>query len=301
MAELKGDRVNEKPERTPLKLSLIDNAYDSLNESLAYVERASDDPTRWKFAVLNLVHAVELVVKQRLFNEHEILIWENVDNPGKTASLEKALTRLSNIRVGISKSDLDAIRTAIRWRNNITHFEVDLIAEEVRENYLLIFEFLDGFHQEHFTGSLSEQIDDKHVATAMALVESFNKEFIEFRGRRMHRRWPRRLIAAQAISSLTHDGVEYPRFRWGSETRWSDFLKDYEPLEYCRDCGAAIGELHGPVCDQEECPQCGGQLMSCECDFDDSEFWSIEDEILIDLPDDDVASLEKLMSDTSEK
>jgi hypothetical protein len=36
---------------TRFRLSLIDNAYDSLNEALAYVRKAETDPTRWKFAV----------------------------------------------------------------------------------------------------------------------------------------------------------------------------------------------------------------------------------------------------------
>lgn len=264
------------PGRTPLRLSLIENAYDSLNESLASVERAQHDPTRWKFAVLHLVHAVELVVKQRLFNEHELLIWENVDNPGRTASLEKALTRLTHIRASIPPSDLNAIKTAIRWRNSITHYEVDLIAEEVRENYLLIFEFLDSFHSAHFDGSLSEHVADPHVMTAAGLMEAFQKELIEFRGRQMHSRWPRRLVAAQTIPALEEGGDEFQRLTWGAESHWSTWMKHTSPVDFCPDCGAAIGEYHGPYCDQEECPKCGGQLLSCECDFEDSLLWGLD-------------------------
>ena len=33
----------------------------------------------------------------------------------------------------------------------------------------------------------------------------------------------------------------------------------------CRDCGARPGEFHEPGCDVEQCPYCGGQLISCEC------------------------------------
>jgi hypothetical protein len=32
-----------------------------------------------------------------------------------------------------------------------------------------------------------------------------------------------------------------------------------------RDCGARPGEFHRPDCDVEQCPYCGGQLISCDC------------------------------------
>ncbi|TFV96754.1 hypothetical protein [Orlajensenia leifsoniae] len=265
-------------ERTPLRLSLIENAYDSFAESLAYVERAREDPTRWKFAVLNLVHAVELVLKQRLVQEHDLLIWQDVDRPGKlTVGLEKAIQRLSTARVSMDDADVQAIQTAIKWRNNITHYEVDLIAEEVRENYLLIFEFLDKFHDAHFSGSLSDHIPDEHVQTAMDLAESFRREFIEFRGRQMHRSWPRKLVAAQNATFLELDGVRFLRTKWGSEAYWiEDHMQGYEPLPFCRDCGAALGEYHGPGCCVEECPREKSQLFGCECDWAPSELWALD-------------------------
>jgi hypothetical protein len=33
----------------------------------------------------------------------------------------------------------------------------------------------------------------------------------------------------------------------------------------CPDCGAAPGEFHEAGCDIEQCPYCGGQLISCDC------------------------------------
>jgi hypothetical protein len=266
-------------ERTQLRLSLIENAYDSFAESLGYVERAITDPSRWKFAVLNLVHAVELVLKQRLVDEHELLIWQDVDRPGsRTVSLDKAIQRLATARVAMDDGDVQAIQTAIRWRNNITHYEVDLVAEEVRENYLLIFEFLDKFHEAHFPGSLSGHIPDEHVQTAMDLAESFQREFIEFRGRSVHRRWARKLVAAQRTTFLELEGVKYPRVVYGSEDFWDeDYMKDLVPKDFCRDCAAAIGEYHGPGCVVEECPNDHGQLFGCECDWEPSELWALDD------------------------
>ena len=39
----------------------------------------------------------------------------------------------------------------------------------------------------------------------------------------------------------------------------------YQPEEYhmCWDCGTAPGKFHHMNCDQERCPKCGGQLLSC--------------------------------------
>jgi hypothetical protein len=31
----------------------------------------------------------------------------------------------------------------------------------------------------------------------------------------------------------------------------------------CHDCGTPLGGVHHSYCDMEECPACGGQLISC--------------------------------------
>ncbi len=33
----------------------------------------------------------------------------------------------------------------------------------------------------------------------------------------------------------------------------------------CHDCGVKLGEVHSQLCDVQECPQCGGQLIGCDC------------------------------------
>jgi len=48
--------------------------------------------------------------------------------------------------------------------------------------------------------------------------------------------------------------------------------KAYDPKELrlpqwfrCPDCNVVPGGRHHCNCDQEQCPQCGGQLISCDC------------------------------------
>lgn len=40
-----------------------------------------------------------------------------------------------------------------------------------------------------------------------------------------------------------------------------------EPGERCSDCGAMHGHPHHTGCDVERCGNCGGQFISCDCDY----------------------------------
>lgn len=50
------------------------------------------------------------------------------------------------------------------------------------------------------------------------------------------------------------------RIPYGSETNYF-FIDD----EKCPECKVEWGELHKEGCDQEQCPLCGGQYISCGC------------------------------------
>jgi hypothetical protein len=56
----------------------------------------------------------------------------------------------------------------------------------------------------------------------------------------------------------------------------------YEPLrqdeDTCPACHAASGELHELGCPVEICPWCGGQLIHCDCRFEQTGLDSIETE-----------------------
>jgi hypothetical protein len=81
-------------------------------------------------------------------------------------------------------------------------------------------------------------------------------------GMEMAADWPARIEAAQQVPSYAIDGAKYPRVRYGGE--------DGGPFpEPCHDCGVQLGQYHVEfVCDMEQCPRCGGQVIGCDCPYD---------------------------------
>jgi hypothetical protein len=58
----------------------------------------------------------------------------------------------------------------------------------------------------------------------------------------------------------------------------------------CGDCGVDRRGLHHLGCDLQRCPDCGGQLFSCGCVFDEDEIEDDDDEIDDDLVNSDERS-----------
>jgi hypothetical protein len=64
------------------------------------------------------------------------------------------------------------------------------------------------------------------------------------------------------VSVLHRRGSVVEMVRWGRERGWT-------ACGPCHDCGTLPGGFHHLGCDIQECPVCRGQMMGCDCRFDE--------------------------------
>lgn len=120
------------------KFSLIENALDSLNHAILHLNDSTEIKIGdYKRVILDLAHVAELLFKERLRMIHPAFVFTNIDKyPSQnahTVSAIDALIRLQKIaNVEFNSEDNAALKTIIKIRNEIEHFEFSINENEAR-------------------------------------------------------------------------------------------------------------------------------------------------------------------------
>jgi hypothetical protein len=67
-----------------------------------------------------------------------------------------------------------------------------------------------------------------------------------------------------AVATVTLAGESFERVPLGSET--AEWWVGRPPDKSCHDCATTTGQRHHVGCDMEQCPRCGNQAITCDCD-----------------------------------
>lgn len=129
--------------------ALYKNAVDSLRIGLEFFLAKKDYSGR-KHAILTLVHAIELFLKERLRRTNPLLIYRNIDalvtEDSLTVGVRDALVRLENLGLGLPKREKVVIEKIQQRRNRIEHHRYDHVQDDeiiIAESLRFILFFVD--------------------------------------------------------------------------------------------------------------------------------------------------------------
>ncbi len=201
------------PNRTKriLELSLIENARSFVTEALSKAVAAEQEPKQWKFAILHLVQAIELSLKELLKQQHPVLIFKNVDRPELTVSLNEALGRLKRITsFEPTPAELKALQFAANVRNEIVHHEFKADPAELKPAFARLFGFLVDFHRTHFDFTIEEKVPETLWFDGIK-IKAYGEELFQ------------RAAARLAADNLNDDSlVECPKCGWRALSAFGD-------------------------------------------------------------------------------
>lgn len=269
-------KPQEIKDNSVLKLSLLENAFDFLNCSLEFVVRARNQNSQkeWKFAILNISHAIELLLKERLRREHELLIYANIDKykpvsrQTPTITWQVLIERIKYVLGNdLEKIDSGRIDKARELRNQMVHYDIELHFPEIYYEYANLWNFVREFSEQILGENLSERINTELQVQDDDLIALFHEEIVYYNSIFMAKELKDEILEEQLNTHITIDGTEYQRIKYGDPEEYANFELGLTPYfsRPCGDCSVIKGQVHLTGCDIERCPKCGDQLLFDKC------------------------------------
>jgi len=230
-----------------VKLSLLQNANSFIEEALSKAILAENKTLQWKFAILSLVQAIELAIKERLRREHQVLIFSDIDNPKNTVNITVAFKRLKNIcGITITEKEAEAIHNVKQWRNLIVHSEFAFKAHTAKIAFATLLGFLEEFNRKHLDLNLQEILPEELWDEALS-INDFYKELVK-----------------RAEIRLNEEEIDIELIWDCRQCGWHGFVIQDE-INTCYLCGYKYDEI-------VECVKCGGYVY-----LDESEGMEVGD------------------------
>jgi len=145
-----------------IKFDLINNARSSLNHAVVHLtnpDGVRDDDL--KFAIRDVAHVVELLLKERLRCIHPAFIWQSVDKyplEAHTVDTNTAVKRLIKIgSISLDEEDQQTISACRKFRNKVEHYEFELNTKETEVVIGRMLSFIFNFSDKHLGIDLEEE------------------------------------------------------------------------------------------------------------------------------------------------
>ena len=242
-----------------IKLSLSENALSFFEEALSNAVTAEEHPKRWKFALLSIVQAIELSLKELLRLQHPFLIFKDVDKPSKTVTLDQAILRLQRIaNLKITSDDRRAVTFASEVRNNIIHYQIETEITQLKLTFSRLLGFICDFYREHLEYDLNYEINEELWQSGVAIREY---------GQELYRRAKARL-KSEGLNDFK-DVITCPKCGWDSLVAFGDHSDtcyvcgNVEELIICERCNKIMLAIEDE--ESEEMGKIGGKYYCWDC------------------------------------
>jgi hypothetical protein len=157
--------------------ALFENALDSLRMGVSHLV---DDrlQTSDKWAILELYHTIELLLKERLHRENPLFIYKQIDHAvgddSITVGLRDILVRLENLKIGIPPEYRKMLLDLQKRRNRIEHHRFD--DDEAHRAVLgEALKFINYFLAEHLGDDLEKRLPVALFRQAKELIFEYEE------------------------------------------------------------------------------------------------------------------------------